>query len=94
MLLTVVQNAPVPVNSGDFIQIARGDYDSMLDYAQHLAAFKSAGGEFLATLPLLQNFMERAALYNGKLKSMGPFKRSEYMLSQREQERNPRVEVG
>lgn len=93
-LATVVQNAPVPSAAGDFIQIARSDYDAMLDESQHLAALKLGGAEFASTFGLHRSFMERAALYNAKLKTTGPFVRAEYQASQREQERNPRVETG
>lgn len=90
-LATVVQNAPVPVNGGDFIQVARGDYDAILDEAQHLASLKLGGAEFLRSIPLHQNFEARAGLYNRKLAVMGPFQMPTYRLSQREEERNRRV---
>lgn len=93
-LLTVVQNAPVPTAAGDYIQIARADYDALIDESQHLAAFKLGGAEFASTFGLHQSFMLRAALYNAKLRATSSFQREEYALSQREQERNPRVEVG
>jgi hypothetical protein len=90
-LPTVVQSAPLPAASGGYIQIARGDYDAMLDEAQHLAALKQGGAEFLRTIPLHQNFVIRAGLYNKKLAAMGPFQMPTYRLSQREEDRNPRV---
>jgi hypothetical protein len=92
--VTVVENAPVPALMTDFVQVDRGDYDVILDYAQHLATFKSGGAEFTATAPLLQGFLQRAALYNSKLSVAGQFKIDLFGLSQREQSRNPRVEVG
>lgn len=90
-LPTVVQNAPVPVASGDYIQIARSDYDAMLDEAQHLAALKQGGSEFLRTIPLHQNFVARAGLYNKKLAVMGPFQMPTFRLSQRDSDINKRV---
>ena len=90
-LPTVVQNAPLPAASGGYIQIARSDYDAMLDEAQHLAALKQGGIEFLRTIPLHQNFVNRAGLYNKKLAVMGPFQMPTYRLSQREEDRNRRV---
>jgi hypothetical protein len=90
-LPTVVQNAPVPATSGDYIQIARSDYDAMLDEAQHLAALKQGGAEFLRTIPLHQNFVARAGLYNKKLAVMGPFQMPTYRLSQRDSDINKRV---
>jgi hypothetical protein len=42
----VIQNAVVPSVDGDFLQIGREELDVILDYAQHLAAFKQGGAEF------------------------------------------------
>ena len=91
-LLSVVQNAPVPVNPGDYIQVARSDYDSILDMAQHIAMFKLGGEEFAATIPLYQKFLDRAAVYNRKLKAMGQFQWALADVSRTEEERNPRME--
>jgi hypothetical protein len=89
-LVTVVQNAPVPFNLGDYIQVARDDFSSIIDYAQHLALFKSGGAEFAATIPLYQRFQRKAAQYNSKVKAMGFFDMEMEGLSQREETRNPR----
>ena len=86
---SVVMNAPIPSNPGDFMQIGRDDYDAILDYAQHLAAFKMGGQEFLATLPLLEGFFRRATLYNSKLSVLGQFQPTQYEVSQLQAERNP-----
>jgi hypothetical protein len=86
---SVVQNAPLPANSAALLQVGRDDYDSVLDYAQHLAAFKMGGSNFTDTLPLFQSFLNRAALYNSKLKQLGFFTRPMYEVSQLESERNP-----
>ena len=84
-----MQNAPVPSNNSDYLQIARDDYDSLLDYAQHVAAFKMGGQEFLETIPLYQNFVTHAAQYNAKLKEMGEFDLDMENISHREDDRNP-----
>ncbi len=86
---TVVQNAPLPVLPSDPIQLARDDYGAVLDYAQHLAAFKMGGAEFQATFPLYQGFVKRAALYNSKLSELGIFQKPMYEVSKLESERNP-----
>ncbi len=86
---TVVQNAPLPALPTDTIQLGRDDYGAVLDYAQHLAAFKMGGAEFAATLPLYQGFVKRAMLYNSKLSELGIFQRPMYEISQLERERNP-----
>lgn len=92
--VSVVQNAPVPVNPGDYIQIARDCFDAIIDMAQHLAMFKQGGAEFLATVPLYQGAQRKAAQYNGKLKEMGFFSMDQQDLSILQEERNRRYAVG
>lgn len=53
--LDVVQNAPVPVNPGDVLQITADMYDPLLDYAEHLALFKEGPSILNDAMPLLQN---------------------------------------
>jgi len=89
MTATVVENAPLPVNPGDPVQVAREDYDVILDYAQHLAAFKQGGDEFARTMPLMQRFLKQAALYNGKLAELGEYTSMLLDQSQRERDTNP-----
>lgn len=84
--ISCVQNAPV---TGQYLQISRDNYDVILDYAQHLAAFKMGGREFSATMPLYQGFLSRAVLYNSKLKAMAEFWRDMSDLSRLETMRNP-----
>jgi hypothetical protein len=88
---TVVENAPIPVADNDPVEIARDDYDAMLDYAQHLAAFKLGGAEFLSTMPLLQHFFGVAQSYNVKLSQLGEYTSILYGLSSHEEARNPRM---
>jgi len=88
---TVVQNAPLPVADGDFIQVGRDEYDVILDYAQHLALFKCAGFEFTETAQLYARFVRQAAIYNGKLKELGEFKDELYANSHKEETFNPRL---
>lgn len=92
--VTVVQNAPVPQNGTDFIQVAKDDYDSVIDYAQHLAMFKQGGYEFLATIPLYQKFQRKAALYNSKLSEMGFFEWPMQDLGTLEEKQNARYSPG
>lgn len=89
MTLRVVRNAPLPVLGTDTIQLSPDDYDAILSEAQHLACLKMGGAEFIATIALHQVFLERAALYNQKLKELGQFEKTQAELSQLEQERNP-----
>lgn len=89
MLATVVENAPVPVNPNDFVQVSRGDLDAIIDYAQHLASFKLGGAEFAATTPMLQRFLTQAKSYGLKLDELGEYTSALYGLSVREAEMNP-----
>ncbi len=93
VMATVVKNAQVPSAAGDFIQVARNDYDAIINYAQHLALVKVGGAEFLATVPLYQAFVKQAAQYNRKLATMGQFQMPMYEVSQLESERNPVMEA-
>ena len=69
--LTLVGNQPVPSAGGDFIQIGRDVADMILDYAQHLAAFKQGGSLFQQTIPLYQGFMKAAAETNKRIEQLG-----------------------
>lgn len=91
ILASVVENAPVPTTGSDFIQVSKGDFDSIIDEAQHLAMFKCAGSEFARTVPLHQSFLAQAGLYNRKLAAMGQFNPDMRGISQREERRNPRL---
>lgn len=73
IMADVVQNAPVPVADGDFVQIGREDLDALLDMAQHLVAFKEGGTEFAETVPLYQSAVAQAKLRNAKLVQDIPF---------------------
>jgi hypothetical protein len=70
----VVRNMVLPVADNDDIQIGRDDLASVLDYAQHIAMFKVGGAEFIATLPLLDNFLRHCALYNSKLSAQSMYR--------------------
>lgn len=65
--MDVIRNTPVPVLDADFLQIGREQLDSILDYAEHLAAFKMAGAEFAATVRQSNNFLLAAMQYNWRL---------------------------
>lgn len=88
---TVVENAPIPVNDGDYIQTSQGDYDAIIDYAQHLSLLKCGGAEFSQTMELYSRFVRQAALSNSKLAEMGIFEEQLYSNSQREEIMNPRM---
>jgi hypothetical protein len=92
--VSLVQNAPVPMNPGDFIQVSRDDFDTIIDYAHHLAMFKAGGAEFLATVTLYTGMEKKAAWYNGKLKEMGFFSMDQLEIGTWQESRSPRYAVG
>jgi len=89
MTVTCVENAPVPVADGDFIQMSRGDYDAVLDYSVHLAMLKVGGAEFTSTIPLLQRFLKQASVYGLKLREIAEFTDIIYGLANLEKSMNP-----
>jgi len=89
LMATVVENAPVPILNGDPIQVGRDDLDVIIDYAQHLALFKTGGAEFARTMPLLKRFLTQASIYGLKLSELGEFTQPLYGLGAREAQQNP-----
>jgi hypothetical protein len=71
--LTMLGNAPVPVADGDFIQVSRSNWDTVLDLAQALGCFKLGGEEFQAALELEARAVQACAAENSRLKSTGAF---------------------
>ncbi len=86
----MVSNAPVPSADVEPVLVTQDVLDTLLDYAQHLAALKMAGAEFLATMPLFDNFMNRAALSWSRLGEQGEFQKLLWQRSQVEEALNPR----
>ena len=72
VLLDVVRKAVLPVNDSDYIEIGREYLDAILDYAEHLASFKSGGYEFRHTYRGAQNFFNAAMTYNQSLAAKNP----------------------
>lgn len=71
--MTVLGNAPVPVNNTDYVQVSRSDWDAVLDCAQSLACFKMGGAEFQQALELESRFVQACSAENARLKSTGSF---------------------
>lgn len=70
-VLTVVQNAPVPVADGDPIQLSRDGVDAVLAYAQHLASFSMGGADFTVTMPLFEQFEKYCGSKNAMYAALG-----------------------
>lgn len=59
--LDVVQNAPVSSLSAD-LGLSPAAADALIDYAEHLAAFKMGGAEFQATQPQYERMLKMAGV--------------------------------
>ncbi len=62
--LDVVRKADIPTSDADNIEMGREDLNGILDYAEHLAAFKIGGAEFNLTQQQASNFLSHAVLRN------------------------------
>jgi hypothetical protein len=82
----VTASAPLPVADTDYIQLGPEALEAIYGYAQHIAAFKQGGEEFQASIPLLQNFIRVASLYNARLTNFSSF--AEFLV-----DRQTRVEA-
>lgn len=82
----VVRNAPVPVLLTDILQIGQDVYDTILDYAQHLALFKEGPGQLELAMALVNRASAAAqidlGLQQAKQPSRGP------LLNQQNQEQH------
>lgn len=65
--MQLVENAPLPVLDADPVEVSRDTLDVILDYAEHLAAFKQGGAEFTDTMIQFDNFRKSAQLTNNRL---------------------------
>jgi hypothetical protein len=88
--LTVVGNAPIPVDDADFVQVSRDTWDIILDKAQSLAAFKQGGQEFAQSIELEKNFIMRCAEENGRIGELGLYREILLQEGNREKETQPR----
>jgi len=91
-VLNVVGNAPIPLLDSDFVQVSRDTFDVILDYAEHLAAFKQGGAEFAQTKELAKNFFLAAQATNSRLRELGLFRDLLLEQGQRQNEVDPRFE--
>jgi hypothetical protein len=72
LALDVVRPAPIP-SGGQAVQVGQEVIDTLLDYAQHIAAFKQGGEEFKVTLRHAENIIRQAMAHNQRLRGMAIF---------------------
>jgi hypothetical protein len=89
--VTLIGNAPILDGTGTYLQIARDQWDVVLNYAQRLATFKDGGQEFAATEPLELDFYRAAQETNRRLLDMGIFTDMLNSEGQRQNENVPRL---
>lgn len=63
----VVRSAPLPVLTTDYVQIGREEISYIVDLCRHVLSFKLEGAEFVATMPLYDNFIRGAQKQNKQL---------------------------
>jgi len=78
-----VRKAPVPASDATNVQIGREQVDMIVDYAEHLAMFKTGGGEFEATAQQADNFLLQAMTFNQRLSAA-----ARYVIRARDQSQN------
>ena len=89
--LDVIGNIPVPYLDNDLIQIPREAMGIVIDYAQHVLAYRMAGTEFHATDRLHTNLILMAAEYNGRLRETALYHDAITEPSLRQLEQVPRI---
>ena len=75
LAVTLVGNAPLLDPTGTYVQVARDDWQTILDYSQHAACFKLGNDAFQATMPMLKSFYQFCADRNKRWATMGVFAR-------------------
>jgi hypothetical protein len=88
--LKLVQNAPVLDPTGTYVQVTRDSWDSVLNYAHHLAAFKMGGNEFAETMPMLDAFFEKCQQDNKRVATYGLYVDQLYSAGKEQDVEEPR----
>ncbi len=88
----VVRNSVVPTSDSDYLQVGREQFDMILDYAEHLALFKSGGEELNSSMRQADNFMTQSITYNQRLAAAASYVITPKDASQRTKYQFPRRE--
>lgn len=72
VVLDVVRKAPLPSGDVSNIQVGREYINNIVDYAEHLAAFKCGGEEFRHSFRAADSFFNAALAYNQRLAAQHP----------------------
>lgn len=71
--LNLVANAPLLDVTGTYVQVSRDDWDTILNYAHHVASFKMGNQAFEATMPMLKAFYRYCAQFDSRWSTYGLF---------------------
>lgn len=89
LLVDGLSAPPILKNQTDYIDMGQEEFNTLLGYIEHLAAFKEGGAEFQSTMPLYKNFVSAATIVNARLRANAHF-RKVLGIAQDEQ-RKPRL---
>ena len=93
--MTVVQNAPVPINDdAALVFLPRDAMEAVIKEAQHLALFKMGGQEFTESLQLHREFVQFCTQTNSRLEQSGIFPSDYRSVSPKQEEQQPRFAAG
>jgi hypothetical protein len=73
--VAAVQQTPLLVNPGDFIDLGQEEHDLLLGYALHVLTFSIGGQRFQLTLPKLKAFLEAAGAQNRQFAATSWYRR-------------------
>jgi hypothetical protein len=90
--VTLVGNAPLLDATNTYLQVARDDWDAVLNYAHHVASFKMGNEGFQATMPMLKAFYQFCADRNKRWATQGIFVKYLRSEGRKQEEANPRHE--
>jgi hypothetical protein len=88
--LDVIRSAPIPASGASYVQAGREQLDMIIDYAEHLALFKCAGGEWHASERQAENFLLQSITYNQRISASVRAAMSSALQSERQKEGVPR----
>jgi hypothetical protein len=71
-VIDLVRKMPVPANEAVSVQLPSSVLDAIVDYAEHIAAFKQGGQEFARTMPLLERFYATCGVTMDHFRAMIP----------------------
>lgn len=71
LLFSIISNATIPVDDGDFIEIEISYIKPLLNYCLHLAQMKCGATYLAQTNNYLQNFIKLAISHNSRLQNRG-----------------------